>query len=204
MTPFDPRLPLIAAQAKVKTCHVYHCWQAMREMGRQFHAGAFAAFAGLEDRHVTAIMTALEANDALPERRTAPETRGSRLARDFTMPADWIEWARYERKWSQEDALREAAHFTDYWHSQPGQKAVKVDWRKTWQTWVRNSRRPDGNSTPAAAARSDADNRASLEARAALYEKMGRDVEAAEIRRRLAKTANVIPFQPPLIQAVNQ
>lgn len=78
MTPFDPRLPLIATQAKVKTCHVFHCWSAIREMGAGFHIGAFATFAGLEERHVTAIMEALDANSLLPKRRATikPKTQG--------------------------------------------------------------------------------------------------------------------------------
>lgn len=69
MTPFDPRLPLIAAQAKVKTCHIFHCWSAIRETGASFHVAAFATFAGLEERHVTAIMEAMDANGVLPKRR---------------------------------------------------------------------------------------------------------------------------------------
>ena len=60
MTPFDPRLLIIAAQAKVKTCHAFHCWHAMRDMGGNFHIGAFATFAGLECHHVAAIMAAIE------------------------------------------------------------------------------------------------------------------------------------------------
>jgi hypothetical protein len=78
MTPFDPRLPLIAAQAKVKTCHIFHCWSAIRETGASFHIGAFATFAGLEERHVIAMMDAMDANNVLPKRRATvkPKTIG--------------------------------------------------------------------------------------------------------------------------------
>lgn len=192
MTPFDPRLPIIAAQAKVKTCHVFHCWQAMREMGRQFHAEAFANFAGLEGRHVSAILDALEANQALPEKR-ATSTRGHRLANDWQAPADWIEWAVDQRKWSPDDARQEAEIFANYWQSRSGPGAAKLDWRKTWQNWVRNSRRPDGTYSPP---REMFSTREHMERTAALYDRMGRTVEAQEIRDRLARSATVIPFNP--------
>ena len=78
MLPFDPRLPIIAAQAKVKTCHTYHCWHAMRDMGAAFHLEAFAAFAGLETRHVEAIMAAIEQHAPLTAKR-ATAARGTRL-----------------------------------------------------------------------------------------------------------------------------
>jgi len=69
MTPFDPRLPVVAKQAGVKTCHVFHCWSAIRETGAAFHVAAFAAFAGLEEKHVTSMMAAMDAHSVLPKRR---------------------------------------------------------------------------------------------------------------------------------------
>jgi hypothetical protein len=77
MNAFDPRLPLIAAQAKVKTCHIFHCWSAIRETGAAFHVGAFATFAGLEERHVTAIMAALDENCLLPKRRATVRAKAA-------------------------------------------------------------------------------------------------------------------------------
>jgi hypothetical protein len=78
MTPFDPILTLIATQARVKTPHVWHVWSAIRETGASFHIGAFATFAGLEERHVIAIMDAMTANNVLPKRRATvkPKTIG--------------------------------------------------------------------------------------------------------------------------------
>lgn len=144
MTPFDPRLQIIAAEARVKTCHVYHCWQAMREMGPSFHIAAFAQFAGLTDGHVTAIITALTAHKALPGPKRDASPRGARLPLDWRLPDDWKIYAIEQRKWAPEDVEKEAASFADYWHSKAGQGAVKLDWRKTWMNWVRNSHRPDG------------------------------------------------------------
>lgn len=200
MTPFDPRLPIIATDAKVKTCHVFHCWQAMRDMGKGFHVGAFANFAGLEPRHVEAIVTALDAHDALPVRRSVVSTRGERLAADWAIPDDWVEWASEHRRWQPADARAEAEQFADYWHSRPGQGGVKLDWRKTWQNWVRTSRRPDGDYRPSTPMVSTA---AHMERTAAIYERMGRSTEAAEIRQQLAANANVIPFNQPLKVAQN-
>lgn len=150
MTPFDPRLPIIAEAARVKTCHVFHCWQAMREMGRQFHVAAFAAFAGLEPHHVERIMRALESNEALPAKRITGTRRGERLPDDFTPPKDWIDWACEMRRWEPADAREECEIFANYWQSRSGQGAVKLDWKKTWQNWVRNSHRPNGTYSASA------------------------------------------------------
>lgn len=195
MTPFDPRLPIIAADARVKTCHVFHCWQAMREMGRKFHRAAFAQFAGLNDSHVIAIQEALERHDALPDKRAPTTTRGARLPDDWTAPDDWIEWAIRERRWSPSEAREEAEIFANYWQARTGQGATKLDWRKTWQNWVRNSRRPNGDYVLSTG---NVDPREHLERTAALYDRLGRTNEAQEIRRQLASSANVIPFNTPL------
>ncbi len=148
MTPFDPRLPIIATEARVKTCHVFHCWQAMREMGQAFHVSAFAQFAGLTDAHVIAIIAALEAHKALPGPKRASIERGTRLPLDWRLPEDWKAYAIEQRKWEPEEVEKEAANFADYWHSKAGQGAIKLDWRKTWLNWVRNSNRPDGTFVP--------------------------------------------------------
>lgn len=200
MSPFDPRLPIIAAMAKVKTCHVYHCFMALREMGRQFHATAFATFAGLEERHVTAILAALEAEQAVPQGRTT-STRGHRLALDFKMPQDWIDWAIAKKHWHPADVAEEAENFANFWHAKPGSDACKLDWKKTWQVWVNNSRRQNGDYYPSngPVLSWEEQTRKTI----ALYEKMGRTYEANELRRRLAEKTNVIPFNQSAQKAVN-
>lgn len=67
--------------------------------------------------------------------------RGTRLADDFEAPADWIAWAVKKRGWSRADAIDEAECFARYWQAKPGREACKLDWPKTWQNWVTNSRR---------------------------------------------------------------
>lgn len=201
MTPFDPRLPIIAAEARVKTCHVFHCWQAMREMGKRFHVAAFAQFSGLEERHVGAIIAAMDAHDAAPERRSPITQRASRLPSDWEVPAEWIEWASAQRRWEPAAAREESEIFANYWQARSGAGAAKLDWYKTWQNWVRNSRRPDGDYRPPIGP--VLSNRDHMERTAALYERMGRSAEAAEIRRQLsADASNVVPFTLPVQKAV--
>lgn len=67
--------------------------------------------------------------------------RGTRLADDFEPPEDWIAWAMQRRGWSRAAAVEECENFARYWQSKAGREAVKLDWTKTWQNWVVNSRR---------------------------------------------------------------
>jgi hypothetical protein len=190
VTPFDPRLPIIAAEARVKTPHVYHCWQAMSDQGAAFHVTAFAAFAGLEERHVTAIMAAIQIHAPLTAKRAAV-TRGTRLAADWTLPDEWSAWASDLRKWYPADVEAEAQFFANYWQAKSGQAATKVDWFKTWQNWCRQSHRPDGGFVRANAAPL-IDHAEQMERTAALYERMGRYQEADDLRRQLS--SNVVPI----------
>ena len=72
---------------------------------------------------------------------SAKAGRGTRLAADFAMPADWLAWAVADRGWQQFDATEEAAAFTDFWHAKAGANGCKLDWQATWRNWCRNSRR---------------------------------------------------------------
>lgn len=78
----------------------------------------------------------------------APEKskRGSRLPADFI--ADISEAVRLGL--SDQDAHREADKFRDYWHGQPGQRGVKLDWLATWRNWCRSAveRRPRRSEPP--------------------------------------------------------
>jgi hypothetical protein len=191
MTPIDPRLPIIAREAKVKTCHVFHCWHAMRDMGAHFHPLAFAEFAGLTLDHVNAIMTALACNNALPVKSTV--VRGTRLPNDWTLPQAWQAWACEQRRWQPDDTLAEAELFANYWQAKSGKDAVKVAWEKTWRNWVRNSHRPDGTYTGRVVTQTD--RAASLRKNIALYERMGREAETGDMRAELARLeSNVAPI----------
>ena len=189
MTPFDPMLALLAKEAHVRPPHVFHCLAALRQMGAKFRPAVYAEFAGLELRHVERIMATLEAHDMLPKRAIKETQRGSRIADDLTLSADWKLFAERERNWDSDAISAEFSLFHDYWRSQAGQRGVKVDWFATWRNWVRNSRRPNGLHTPV---RENFDARESLQRTAALYERMGRADEAREIRARL--NSNIIPL----------
>ena len=63
--------------------------------------------------------------------------RGSRLANDFLIPADWILFCEQERP--ELNTEKTFNQFKDYWVAQPGQKGVKLNWAATWRNWVRNT-----------------------------------------------------------------
>ena len=66
-------------------------------------------------------------------------TRGSRLPEDWN-PSECL-WSWGKEKLSEPDLRFETAAFKDYWAAQSGQRGVKLDWDKTWKTWVRESKR---------------------------------------------------------------
>src|SRR3990167_6319682 len=193
MTPLDPRLQLIAAQARVRPPHVFHCWPAMRTLGKGFHPDAFALFTGLEVKHIMAIIAALSEHNALPDGRSKPEARATRLPHDFKMPEEWTTWAIAKRHWSPDETKEEADLFTNYWQAKAGRDAAKGDWFKTWQNWTKTSRRPDGsyNVNTGTMSRSE-----QLEQAIRTYERMGRGNETADWRRELAELeTNVVPLR---------
>ncbi|MDT9600053.1 hypothetical protein [Sphingosinicella rhizophila] len=118
--------------------------------------------------------------------------RAQRLPDDFAMPEDWKLWAGAERGWDPKAIETEAANFADYWQAR-GSGAAKRDWRKAWQHWVRNAKRPDGGHREAAA-RTPEQHAKAAEEHAARLERIGRAEDAAEIRRRWSTG----PPRPPL------
>lgn len=71
------------------------------------------------------------------EKQKNSSPSGSRLAPDWSLPADWKTWAEQERP--ELDVLTQAASFSDYWHGVAGAKGRKADWLATWRNWIRNS-----------------------------------------------------------------
>jgi uncharacterized protein YdaU (DUF1376 family) len=68
-------------------------------------------------------------------------SRGTRLPDDWTLPADWADWASRDRGWPPDAIQSEADLFRDYWCAKPGRDGTKTDWLATWRNWCRNSRR---------------------------------------------------------------
>jgi hypothetical protein len=191
MTPFDPRLTIIARQANVKTPHVFHCLQAMSAMKANFHIDAFAEFAGLERRHVTAIMDAIKANNAMLKPVKRETVTGTRLGADFAMPDDWINWATAERGWALIAARQEALAFIDYWAGVSGAKAVKADWLATWRNWCRRSDRV--GSAKVEASTLTPLQIAERELKTALM--LGQSYEESIARKKIAALSNVVQFK---------
>jgi hypothetical protein len=83
-----------------------------------------------------------------PFKSPSSQKRGTRLAESFETPEDWIAWAMKKRGWSRDEAIDEAEIFARYWQAKPGKEATKLDWPKTWQNWVSNSRRKPQSTAP--------------------------------------------------------
>lgn len=111
--------------------------------------------------------------------------KATRLPDDFQVPDEWIDWAVSKRKWSRADAIEEAEGFCRYWQAKAGAAARKRDWLKTWQNWAVNSRRPTGSTAAHSNEKltGEALRIAQLNA-ADLYDRIGREEEAAQIRRK--------------------
>lgn len=170
----------IAATAKVRPSHVFHCFHAMREPG--FDAPAFAEFAQLELQHILRIVAAITDRDDLKPVERAKAKRGSRLPDPFVIPPEWLAWAREKRFWSEEDAKSEAEVFIAHWQAN-GQ--TMVDWYKCWMKWVGNSRRPNGLRSPQSIETNLGDLNAHYEKTAALYDRLGRWQEARDLRAKI-------------------
>lgn len=92
------------------------------------------------------------------------ETRGSRLAKDWTLPEDWLVWAVGKQPtWSPAHAMNVAEQFRDYWVAVPGAKGRKSDWEATWRNWVRREGAAGGQARkPQQQSFSDVDYRKGL------------------------------------------
>ncbi len=73
--------------------------------------------------------------------------RGTRLAPDFALSDEWIDFCRQQRPELNPRDVFEG--FRDYWIAQPGQKGVKTDWTATWRNWVRRQQAPQKTASEA-------------------------------------------------------
>lgn len=74
---------------------------------------------------------------------TAPRKRGRRIPDDFAVTDEMRQWAQ-ANGFGHLNLDRITEEFRDYWAAESGQKAVKLDWVKTW----RNRLRAIGDRTP--------------------------------------------------------
>jgi len=81
------------------------------------------------------------------KRADADKARGSRLPDGWEPDPELIDWAR-----TNAPSCGRADHeaFVDYWHSVPGQRGRKVDWRATWRNWMRTEQQKRSRHQPSA------------------------------------------------------
>jgi hypothetical protein len=70
-----------------------------------------------------------------------PQKRGTRLSDDWQLPKSWGQWAMENFQITDGQVRSEADQFSDYWTSRSGQGACKIDWKKVWRNWIRNSKK---------------------------------------------------------------
>lgn len=64
--------------------------------------------------------------------------RGTRIPDDFTVTPAMIDWARQHTPLV---GQTETDLFVEYWQSESGAKATKIDWVKAWQVWMRREQK---------------------------------------------------------------
>jgi hypothetical protein len=75
-----------------------------------------------------------------------PDTRATRIPSNFSVSREMRNWAALNHP--DVDLDKATLNFVDYWETKP-KNNTKLDWVRTWQTWIRNTR-PDakkGNRT---------------------------------------------------------
>lgn len=94
-------------------------------------------------------------------RKRSAATKGTRLPEDWKPDAELVSWTR--EHCPHVDGRHETAQFVDYWLAKSGRDAVKVDWRRTFQRWMREAEQraatrsaPGLRAVPTTTARVDA------------------------------------------------
>lgn len=103
------------------------------------------------DRHGDALPTRpdptrpiKEQSQTLLPRSAQPKKRACRIPEDFTVTPEMVTWAAEHAP--SVDGRFETAQFVDYWTSASGARASKLDWVRTWQTWMRTAQQRCGRT----------------------------------------------------------
>ncbi|SEE21065.1 hypothetical protein SAMN04489740_0889 [Arthrobacter alpinus] len=72
------------------------------------------------------------------DKREAPKKLGTRISEDFHVTSEMAQWASANAP--NADINIETMKFKNYWEALPGRGATKINWTKTWQNWLLNSR----------------------------------------------------------------
>lgn len=70
-------------------------------------------------------------------KRAAPSSRGTRIAADFCLTKEMVEWG--EENFPNVDGRKETAKFVDHFRAAAGSNATKLDWAATWRNWIRRA-----------------------------------------------------------------
>lgn len=81
------------------------------------------------------------------ETNVSSKKTGTRLPENWELPKDWGDWA-IGRGWSEQIVRLESEKFKNYWLSLSGRQAIKLNWERTWQNWMLNSRQPMNSTNP--------------------------------------------------------
>ena len=65
------------------------------------------------------------------------DTRPTRISEDFSVSREMRNWAALNHP--DVDVDKATLNFVDYWLTKP-KNNTKLDWTRTWQTWIRNTR----------------------------------------------------------------
>lgn len=68
------------------------------------------------------------------------DTRATRIPKDFSVTREMRNWAALNHP--DVDLDKATLNFVDYWETKP-KNNTKLDWVRTWQTWIRNTRPDD-------------------------------------------------------------
>jgi hypothetical protein len=90
----------------------------------------------------SAPVTVLEPTTNQPQKTSSSSVaRATRIPDDFAVTPEMAEWARREvpALIAAGRGKSETERFRDYWASEGGARARKVDWIKTWHNWMRRA-----------------------------------------------------------------
>ncbi|RTY75536.1 YdaU family protein [Pseudomonas veronii] len=125
----------------------------------------------------TAAPAQAEESNGAPDPVQPKASKGTRLAKDWTLPEAWRTWALEARAELGSAGIDlEADKFRDHWHAATGAKATKADWLATWRNWIRNANAPRNiHPFPVKSAFTNLPqvNAAEIRARAAENERLG-------------------------------
>lgn len=94
--------------------------------------------ARVKDSSISTTNTELDSAPETTGAAAKTKTKGSRLSEEWVLTRSLAIWA-LENFHVTESQVRAAAEkFKDYYLSAPGQKGVRADWRKAWQSWCRS------------------------------------------------------------------